>query len=288
MNTLVALPASAPTTSGSASARHADRPHVREAGSAGPAVVCLHSNASSSSQWRALLERLAPRHRVYAPDGYGAGRSPAWPTDRVVALEDEVALIEPVLERAGAPVALVGHSYGASVALKTALTHPDRVAALALYEPTLFCLLDEELPGNPAADGIRAAVAAAGAALDAGDADAAAGHFVDYWTGAGSWQATPAERRAPIVASIANVRGWSQALFGEPARLQALRTIDCPVLLMVGSASRTSARSVARLLARALPRVQVIEFDGLGHMGPITHPDRVNAAIADFLARESA
>ena len=40
-------------------------PFVREAGQ-GPAVVCLHSNASSSSQWRALMERLSPVHRVVA------------------------------------------------------------------------------------------------------------------------------------------------------------------------------------------------------------------------------
>jgi len=265
-----------------------DLPFVREAGSAGPAVVCLHSNASSSSQWRALLERLAPRHRVYAPDGYGAGRSPAWPTGRDVALRDEVALIEPVLERAGARFALVGHSYGGSVALKTALTHPGRVAALAVYEPTLFALLEQQQPGNPVADGIRQAVADAGAALDAGDADAAARHFIDYWTGAGSWQATPAERRAPITAAIANVRGWGQALFGEPTPLQAFRALDCPVLLMTGRASRASALGVAGLLAGALPRVEVVEFEGLGHMGPITHPDIVNAAIADFLAREAA
>jgi pimeloyl-ACP methyl ester carboxylesterase len=43
---------------------------------------------------------------------------------------------------------------------------------------------------------------------------------------------------------------------------------------------------VARLLTGALPRVEVVEFDGLGHMGPITHPQQVNEVIAGFLARE--
>jgi pimeloyl-ACP methyl ester carboxylesterase len=41
---------------------------------------------------------------------------------------------------------------------------------------------------------------------------------------------------------------------------------------------------VARLLAAALPRVEVVAFDGLGHMGPVTHPDVVDDAIARFLA----
>ncbi len=40
---------------------------VREAGS-GPAVICLHSNASTSGQWRGLMERLAPKFRVLAVD----------------------------------------------------------------------------------------------------------------------------------------------------------------------------------------------------------------------------
>ena len=90
-------------------------PFVRDAGD-GPAVVCLHANASSSSQWRELQERLSPHRRVLAPDAYGAGKSPEWPSDRVISLSDEVALLEPLLDRAGSPLSLVGHSYGAAVA----------------------------------------------------------------------------------------------------------------------------------------------------------------------------
>ena len=54
------------------------------------------------------------------------------------------------------------------------------------------------------ADGIRGAVAAAGAALDAGDTDAAAGHFIDFWMGEGAWQRTPESRRGPIAESVRN------------------------------------------------------------------------------------
>jgi pimeloyl-ACP methyl ester carboxylesterase len=32
-----------------------------------------------------------------------------------------------------------------------------------------------------------------------------------------------------------------------------------------------------------LPRVKVVEFERLGHMGPVTHPDVVNEAIAQHL-----
>lgn len=256
-------------------------PFFREAG-AGPGVVCLHSNAASSSQWRALMDTLAPRYRVFAADSYGAGRSPAWPA-RPVSLGDEAALLEPVFERAGDGQALVGHSYGAAVALIAALAQPGRVRALALYEPTLFSLIEQDAPAPNDADGIRNAVAAAGAALDAGDADGAARCFIDYWMGEGAWARTPEARKGPIAAAMAKVRGWGQALVGEPTPLAAFARLDVPVLYMTGARSPASARGVARLLTRTLPRVQVAEFEGLGHMGPLTHPEVVNAAIARFL-----
>src|SRR5687768_12289273 len=97
----------------------------REAGT-GPTVVCIHSNASSSAQWRALMELLSPKFRVLARDSYGAGKSPPY---RKASLRDEAALIEPVLRGASA---LVGHSYGGAVALVAALAH--RPKAMALYE----------------------------------------------------------------------------------------------------------------------------------------------------------
>jgi pimeloyl-ACP methyl ester carboxylesterase len=128
-------------------------------------------------------------------------------------------------------------------------------------------------------------VANAAAALDAGDPDAAAGHFIDYWMGAGSWQATPPARKPPIVESSKNVRRWAHALMTEPTPMAAFRSLDVPVLCMFGKRSTASAHGVARLLVAALPRVEVLAFDDLGHMGPITHPDVVNAAIAAFLVR---
>ena len=197
-------------------------PYVREAG-AGPGVVCIHSNASSSAQWRGLMESLSPSHLVLAPDSFGSGQSPDWHSDRVITLRDEVDLIEPVLARAGTPLALVGHSYGAAVALMAALSNPGPVRALAIHESTLFAVVDAQAPLPNGADGILDAVRAAGEAL------------------------------------------------------------DMPVLYMLGASSPESAYAVARLLVPVLPQVQVVEFPGLGHMAPVTHPQIVNAAIARIL-----
>jgi pimeloyl-ACP methyl ester carboxylesterase len=262
----------------------ATAPFYREAGS-GPGVVCLHSNASTSGQWRSLMELLAPKFRVLAADSYGAGKSPPWPTDRKLVLRDEVALLEPVFTLGGEPFALVGHSYGAAIALVAAITQPKRVRALALYEPTLFSLVDADKPPPNDADGIKGAVARSAAALDAGNLDLAAKHFIDFWMGDGAWAKTPEARKPPIATSMANIRGWAHALTMEPMLLAAFRNLDIPVLYMTGAASPASSLAVAKLLTKTLPRVEVVEFKGMGHMGPITHPDAVNAAIAGFLAR---
>ena len=214
-------------------------PFFREAGT-GPGIVCTHSNASTSGQWQALMQLLAPRFHVLAPDLYGSGKSPEWPSDRVISLRDEVTFIEPVLAKAGSPLALVGHSYGAAVALIAALANPGRVRAMALYEPTLFALLDAEAPAPNEADGIRNAVANASVALDAGNQDAAAERFIDYWMGTGTWQQTPEQRKPPIAASVVNVRRWAYALFTEPTPLKAFRSLNIPVLYMVGKRSTAS------------------------------------------------
>ena len=262
-------------------------PFCRESGT-GPAVVCLHSNASSSSQWRALMDTLAPHHRVLAPDSHGAGKGPAWPTDRSLSLADEVTLLEPVFTRAGATFSLVGHSYGAAVALLAALQQPQRVRALVLYEPTLFSLVDAACARPNDADGIRHTVERAGAALARDDRAAAAECFIDYWMGASAWRAMPVARHGGIEAAIVNVQGWGHALFTEPTPLSAFQALTMPVLLMVGQHSPVSARAVTDLLAKTLPQVQTLQLDRLGHMGPVTNPELVNAAIVDFLRHYAA
>jgi pimeloyl-ACP methyl ester carboxylesterase len=251
----------------------------------GRRVVCFHSNASHSGQWRALMDQLAPRFEVVAVDSYGAGKSPDFAQAHELRLADEVALARPLLDSPAGPVFLVGHSYGAAVALKAALTHPHLVAGLALYEPTVFSLvLATQHPQR--VQGIADAVAAAEAALAAGDAAGASRAFIDFWMGNGAWARTPPERQPAIEQSIRHVGRWAQALMTEPATLPEFSAgIPMPVLYMTGDQSPDSSISVAELLAPALPQATRLQFPGLGHMGPITHPAAVNAAIEEFLMR---
>jgi pimeloyl-ACP methyl ester carboxylesterase len=259
------------------------KPYWREAGS-GPAVVCLHSNASTSGQWRALAERLSGRFRVLAVDAYGAGKSPDWPAGTPGRLDDEIDLLEELL--LGLPeFHLVGHSYGAAIALKAALRYGERVKSLALYEPTLFALLLAQDARHPAVQGIRDAAEDAAAAVDRGDLDAAGERFIDYWMGPGAWAAMPQARRPAVAQAMRGIRYWAHALMNEPTPLAAFAQLEAPVLYMVGGRSPASSLGVFSLLEKVLPNVRIAQFRNLGHMGPVTHADVVNPSIEEHLAR---
>ena len=192
----------------------------REAGS-GPGVVCVHSNASSSSQWRGLMDLLASRFHVLAADTYGAGKSPAWPRDRKVSLRDEVELLEPVFARAGERFSLVGHSYGGGIALVGAMAHRQRLRAMALYEPTLFAVVEQRIPvaercRRDSRHGRRIGGGARGRRR--GGRGAMLHRLLDgrrlLRPDAGAGTAATAD-------SVGNIQGWKDALFDEPTRLDA-------------------------------------------------------------------
>jgi pimeloyl-ACP methyl ester carboxylesterase len=215
----------------------------------------------------------------------GSGRSPAWPDDRALPLDDEVGFLEPVFGTAGDRFHLIGHSYGGAVALKASLLHRERIESLVLIEPVLFALLVAEDPEQPAAREIAAVRDATIAAKDRGDSGRSAEHFVDYWMGPGAWAGTPDPRRRAIANAMTKVRAEWHAIFSEPTPLAAFARLEVETTLIVGSRSPASSRGVARLLARTLPRLTLVELPGVGHMAPVTHPDPVRAAIATHLER---
>jgi pimeloyl-ACP methyl ester carboxylesterase len=257
-------------------------PFCREAG-AGPSVVCLHSSASSSLQWRALMDRLAGRFRVIAVDLYGSGQTVAWPPDQPMALDDEIALLRSVFRAAGDRFHLIGHSYGGAIALKAALTHQDRLISLVVYEPVLFGVLMANASQSDAAREIVALRDDTIRLVDDGDFNASAERFVDYWTGDGAWAAIPEPRRSAIAEAVRAAKPQWHALFHDSTPLEAFAEIDVPTLFLTGTSSKASALAVARLLTKVLPRVRVEEIEGVGHMAPVTHPERINPLIERFL-----
>lgn len=255
--------------------------YFREEGS-GSTVVCLHSSASSSSQWSSLMDALSDRYRVVAIDLYGYGKSPAWPGTRELLLEDEVALMAPILKNAG-KFHLIGHSYGGLIALKLALDDSTRIASLTLYEPTCFFLLFVNGSNDQAGREISAIRDETSYFVDIGDLDLAAKRFVDYWMGPGAWSKTSEPSRSSIVKRMKKVRSEWTTAFDKPLPSDRISALSMPIILLTGQRSTAAARGVVRMLHGLLPEAKVVELPGLGHMGPVSHPEKVNAAIVAFL-----
>ncbi len=150
--------------------------HTRPAGGRHPGqpTLCLHCSTGSSKQWRSLAARLGEGRRIIAPDLLGYGDNPAWPRNRSLRLEDEVRRLLPLLACAPCPVDVVAHSFGAAVAVKLALEHPDKVRSLCLYEPVLLELLREDGGSSAALSEILVMSVKVGRCLSDGDADRAA------------------------------------------------------------------------------------------------------------------
>lgn len=237
----------------------------------GESVVCLHSSTGSGAQWRGLQETLAQRFEVMAVDLHGHGRSPAWPASAPSTLHLDAAAVGALAGIATHDIHLVGHSYGAAVALQMALRWPQRVRSLTLYEPVVFGMLRRASLQDEAMDEIEEIAASVASLVRAGCLEDAARVFVGYWSGVRAWAALDQGQQHSIIARIASVPRHFEALFAAQWDAAALQRLGMPVLLMHGSTTRAPARRVADLLGNMLPRVQRCELSGAGHMGPLTH-----------------
>jgi len=257
------------------------KPYVRSEGS-GPNVVLLHSSGSSGKQWEALGAALAGRFRTHAVDLHGHARTAAWPLERRMRLDDDLALIEPLVHAPGG-VHLVGHSYGGALALKAAATHPKRVLSVSVYEPVLFRLLVDYHPRDRAATEVIIAAASILNWLELGDAHRSAQRFVDFWSGDGSWRELAGAQQDGIASRMPAVVAHFHALFHDTMDMATLSQLRMPVLCMQGGKTRAATQRLAELLRVTLPRAEHVMFAGMGHMGPLTHAHEVGRHIEAFL-----
>lgn len=106
----------------------------------GRAVVLVHGSDGVMNDWptSGLFARVAARARTLAYDRPGHGFTPVPPGERVN-LDLNVRMLRDLLRARGVrrPV-LLGHSYGASVALAYAWAYPNAVAGLLLLAPTAY------------------------------------------------------------------------------------------------------------------------------------------------------
>ena len=99
---------------------------VRTYGDHGPPVIAIHGGPAAGGTMAPVARRLAGSFRVYEPIQRGSGEFPLTVARHVEDLRD---VIEAILER---HAALVGHSWGAMLALAFAAAHPALAGPIAL------------------------------------------------------------------------------------------------------------------------------------------------------------
>lgn len=107
---------------------------MAETGGRAP-VLFLHALAGNAGQWKAQIEHLMPARLALAVDLPSHGVSDP-PEHGDFSPYEVAAEVSSVIDAVGLPsVVLVGHSYGASVAIALAAQQPDSVAGLLLVDP---------------------------------------------------------------------------------------------------------------------------------------------------------
>lgn len=258
---------------------------VYRSGKAGqPPVLLLHSSQSNSGQWRSLVAALQQDYEVLAVDLLGYGNAPAVNLSQpeVFRFSDELPRIEAAVASLATnqPMHLIGHSYGAALALKIAREQPFAVASAALFEPVAFHLLEADDQGRQQVEQIAQQMVQ----LSPAEATAA---FVDYWNYQGFFAALPARVQQGMVAQNSKVIADFAALMGEPSQAQDFSGLALPVLLLQGQHTQLSAQQVSAQLLQVLPKVDTVTLD-CGHMGPLTHSELVNPYLLQFLAAQTA
>lgn len=250
----------------------------------GPAIILGHCSSASHKEWLPLVEKLIPDWRVLAPDFIGYGQSDLWPATEPFSIDADVNVLLALAEEVEGSLRLIGHSYGAALALEAARSLGSRVDSLILVEPVSFHLLRQE--GRPEWAEVEAMGRKVLGAVAKGEDRDAAKAFMTYWLGRLRWWLAPDKFKAAIAATIPKVALEFGIAIDAPTTLKDYGEIAAPVLLIAGSHTRAPARAIVELLAAALPNATVEILKGAGHMSPFTHPAELNRLILDRLAQE--
>ena len=237
----------------------------------GPPALIIHCSLARHEMLLPLA-RMLP-YRVTLFDLPGHGRSPDW--DGVA---DYHRLTTSIAAKLAAPAShLIGHSFGATVALRLAIERADLLARLTLIEPVFFAAARDE-PEYPAH---IAGFAQFVAAMARGDRTGAARVFTDTW-GAGGWDQHSAATQAGIVRRIHLIEATVPAIEHDNAGMLKpgrIAGIVVPVTLIQGANSPPIIAAIHRVLAGLLPQSRLVTSPGAGHMVPVTHPQETFKAL---------
>lgn len=261
-------------------------------------ILLLHGLASASRIWDLVAPQLAHDRRVVALDqrGHGLSDKPDDGYDFTTIVADDLLAADEL--ELGPRFHVVGHSWGANVALEFAAAHPDRVASLSLVDGGFGML--RQRPGATWENTSRE--------LAPPDFAGTPRETFVGWVRKGNpnWRPELEDIMLNIVElrpddtvgprlSRANHMKILRAMWDEDP-MQTYQAIHCPVLFVLAEQSNPDARgeaflaskrqgieSATRMLANA-PRVQTLWMRDTIHDIPLQRPEALVDVIADFVA----
>jgi proline iminopeptidase len=275
-----------------------------ELGDGAPPLVVLHGGPDFDHAYlRPELDQLAASTRLVYYDQRGRGRSGAGvrPTD--VTMESELRDLDAVRAHLGHErTAVLGHSWGAVVAMAYAVRHPERVSHLVLLNPAPatradWVLLGESLTRNrPQEDVDRLAEVAETPAFQQGDAAAEAdyyrAHFRMTLRRPDLLEALVGRLRRHFTADgVLAARAVEERLYDETCRtagfdlLTGLRGLAAvPTLVLTGEHDFIPVETAAHI-ADAVPGARLAVLPGCGHFTFLERPDDVHAEVRALLTQ---
>ena len=245
----------------------------------GPAVLLIHGFASAIEAWTPVLPAIEGDFRIVALDLKGFG----W-TDRPegdYSPWEQAAIALALMDERGIDrFAVVGHSYGASVALALTEMAPERVAALALYDAWVY---DDQLPTLfhwARAGGVGEALFGAYYGERPDDRLALAFHDPSIISEALVDDVEAAlERPGTRAAALAAVRQM------DFSRLESgYSQVTQPALLIWGREDRVAHLEYGERLSNDLQRADLHVMPLCGHFPQIEATAQSNRLLAEFLA----
>jgi pimeloyl-ACP methyl ester carboxylesterase len=254
----------------------------------GAPIVFVHGGLADLRTWEAIRPFIVARHRFVALNlrYFGVGD---WPDDgekftAETHIEDVAAFIRSL--KAG-PVNLVGWSFGGDVATGVALAHPELVATLVVYEPTLGGMI---APG-PEGDAARAKQAQIfGPVLEAlkvGDVVSGTKRSVEGVLGlpAGGFDELDPTFSAVFLDNARTLPLWL-AMPGVAVNCEALRNFDKRALVIHGDVGQPLFDHIATEMASCLPQGKLVVMAEANHAGPAAHPDVMAEMVESVLAEQ--
>ena len=255
----------------------------------GPPVVLLHGGMGDCHSWTAQVDAWSAHFRVmaYSRRQHSPNRPP--PQGDIDALDADVQDLHAFVRllRTGA-AHLVATSYGALVALRFALDHPDAVLSLVLAEPPLHRWACR----TPAGASLHAAFMAdvwqaAAKAFDRGDAQLALRLLTDGISGRPVFDSLAPRRHAAALRNAGAMKALIRAPdpFPDLDRARVAR-LAMPTLLVRGEFASPLHALVLEEIAAVMRDASRALIAGAGHGSPHENPEGFSDVVLAFLLRQ--